>query len=132
MLLCRWWLKMAATPESKVKKKVVDVLKQHGAYFFYPVTGGYGRSGVPDIVCCWKDRFIGIECKTQGNVPTQLQMKNLWEIVEQGGVSLVIDETGIGMFALMMESWSATGVPRALIRELTDTRVDWDAAKPTK
>jgi len=34
------------TPEAKVKKKVVAILKQHDAYFFYPVTGGYGRSGV--------------------------------------------------------------------------------------
>lgn len=123
---------MAATPESKVKKKVVDVLKKHGAYFFYPVTGGYGRSGVPDIVCCWKDRFIGIECKANGGKPTALQMKNLDEIVAQGGVSILVDETGIGLFALMMESWSTTGVPRGLLRELIDTRVDWDAAKPTK
>ena len=38
------------TPEAKVKKKVVAVLKQHKAYYFYPVTGGYGRSGVPDVI----------------------------------------------------------------------------------
>ena len=123
---------MAATPESKVKKKVVDVLKQYGAYFFYPVTGGYGRSGVPDIVCCWKGRFIGIECKTKGNVPTQLQMKNLLEIVEQGGVSLIIDETGIGMFALLMDTWDQGVIPFGYISELTEIKMDWDAEKPTK
>ena len=52
-----------ATPESKVKKRVVDMLKSYGMYFFYPVTGGYGKSGVPDIVACWQGRFIGIEGK---------------------------------------------------------------------
>ena len=31
---------MAMTPEAKVKKKVVAVLKDLGAYYFYPVTGG--------------------------------------------------------------------------------------------
>ena len=38
------------TPEKKVKQKVAKQLKEMGAYFFYPATGGYGRSGVPDIV----------------------------------------------------------------------------------
>ena len=56
------------TPEAKVKKKVVAILNDHGAYYFYPVTGGYGRSGVPDIVACHGGRFIGIECKANGNV----------------------------------------------------------------
>lgn len=37
------------TPEAKVKAKVVKVLKEFGVYYFYPVTGGFGRSGVPDI-----------------------------------------------------------------------------------
>ena len=37
------------TPEAKVKKKVTEILKQFGAYYFYPVTGGYGMSGIPDI-----------------------------------------------------------------------------------
>ena len=33
---------MATTPEAKVKKVVVRQLKLLGAYYFYPVTGGYG------------------------------------------------------------------------------------------
>ena len=41
---------MVMTPEAKVKKVVVRQLKLLGAYYFYPVTGGYGMSGVPDIV----------------------------------------------------------------------------------
>lgn len=101
-----------ATPESKVKKKVVDVLKAHGVYYFYPVTGGYGRSGVPDIVACWKGRFIGIECKTEGNVPTQLQMKNLMQIVDTGGISLLVDESGIGILAMLFQVWNDKGMPQ--------------------
>ena len=41
---------MAMTPESKVKKKIVEQLKELGCYYFFPATGGYGKSGVPDIV----------------------------------------------------------------------------------
>ena len=52
---------MAMTPEAKVKKVVSKQLKELGAYYFYPATGGYGRSGVPDIVGCYRGMFFGIE-----------------------------------------------------------------------
>ena len=79
------------TPEQKVKKKVVAQLKEMGAYYFTPMTGGYGYSGVPDIVGCYKGYFFGIECKTKGsNEPTPLQQKNLEQILEQGGYAVVI------------------------------------------
>ena len=68
------------TPEAKVKKKVVRILKDAGAYYFYPVTGGYGRSGVPDVVACLEGYFLGIECKAGKNKPTPLQQKNLDDI----------------------------------------------------
>lgn len=83
------------TPEGKVKKKVVDVLKRLGAYYFSPVTGGFGRSGVPDIVACYNSKFIGIECKAANNKPTALQIKNLNDIIAQGGIALVINEDNL-------------------------------------
>jgi len=80
------------TPEAKVKKVVVKQLRNLGAYYFYPVTSGYGRSGVPDIVGCYKGRFFGIECKAGKNVPTDLQRINLEDIDKQGGIALVVNE----------------------------------------
>jgi Holliday junction resolvase len=83
------------TPEGKVKAKVVGILKAAGAYYFFPVTGGFGRSGVPDIVACYRGKFIGIECKTGTKQPTALQNRELDRIVEAGGVSLVVREANI-------------------------------------
>ena len=85
------------TPEAKVKKKVVRILKDAGAYYFYPVTGGYGRSGVPDVVACLGGYFLGIECKAGENKPTPLQQKNLDDIDTAGGVALVINEDNLGL-----------------------------------
>lgn len=84
---------MADTPEKKVKKKVVEILKRHGAYYFYPVTGGFGASGVPDIVGCLRGRFFGIEVKadTTKRGPTALQTKNLNAISATGGLAIVVD-----------------------------------------
>lgn len=84
---------MAATPEKKVKDKVVSVLKSEGAYYFFPATHGYGRSGVPDIVACVNGHFLGIECKAGNNKPTALQLKELEDIRRSNGVAVVVDET---------------------------------------
>ena len=83
------------TPEGKVKKAVTKILKDRGIYYFYPVTGGFGMSGVPDIVACFHGRFIGIECKAGSNTPTALQQKNLDDIEKAGGVALVINERNV-------------------------------------
>lgn len=83
---------MAQTPEVKVKRVVVAQLKKLGAYFFYPVTGGYGASGVPDIVGCYKGKFFAIECKAGTNKPTALQQKNIDAIAAQGGAVCVVNE----------------------------------------
>ena len=83
------------TPEAKVKKKVVDQLKKVGAYYFYPMTHGYGKSGVPDIIGCHEGKFFGIECKAGKNKPTPLQEKNLSDIKENQGIAIVINEENI-------------------------------------
>ncbi len=83
---------MAMTPEAKVKKKCVAYLKSIGAYYFFPATGGYGKSGVPDIVGCYKGKFFGIECKAGTNKPTEVQKLQLQLIADAGGIAIVIHE----------------------------------------
>jgi Holliday junction resolvase len=86
---------MAMTPEAKVKKVVTKQLKQLGAFYFYPVTGGWGRGGIPDIIGCYKGHFFGIECKAGKNAPTFLQFKSLQDIRKAGGLSLIVNENNM-------------------------------------
>lgn len=83
---------MALTPEGKVKAKVVRILKDEGVYYFFPATGGYGRSGVPDIVGCVDGCFFAIECKAGRNKPTLLQVNEIESIRRAGGVAVVANE----------------------------------------
>ena len=83
------------TPEAKVKKKVVDVIKKNGAYYFFPATGGYGRSGVPDVVCCYRGYFVAIECKAGNNKPTPLQEAEMAKIRQAQGFVRVVNEDNI-------------------------------------
>jgi Holliday junction resolvase len=91
------------TPEKKVKDKVVAILKAYGAYYFYPVTSGYGASGVPDIVGCYKEKFFAIECKAGKNIPTALQERNMQKIRESGGVAIVVNEDNIKDVEVMLD-----------------------------
>lgn len=86
------------TPEAKVKKKIVDILKRAGAYYFFPATGGYGRSGIPDIICCYNGMFIAIECKAGKGKTTALQDRELMNIWKAGGAAWVVNEERIEEF----------------------------------
>jgi Holliday junction resolvase len=97
---------MAQTPEKRVKTKVESILKGEGAYYFFPATHGYGRSGVPDIIACVNGRFLAIECKAGGNKPTALQVREIENIRSAGGVAVVVNEA----------NWDMV---RSLVRELS-------------
>lgn len=93
---------MADTPESKVKKKVIDMLKARNAYYAMPVASGFGNAGVPDILACCNGRFVGIECKAKGGKPTALQLSNLKKIEQAGGVALIINENNMATLSSVL------------------------------
>ena len=86
---------MALTPEGAVKAKVRRVLDAANVYYFMPATGGYGRSGVPDIVGCCDGKFFAIECKAGKGTTTALQDNEIRKITAAGGIALVINENNI-------------------------------------
>lgn len=95
---------MAMTPEKKVKNEVVKILKQRGAYYFFPVTSGFGRSGVPDIVVCFKGNFIGIECKAGSNKPTALQVAEMTKIQDAQGAAIWVNENNIDNVTKLLDT----------------------------
>ena len=86
------------TPEGLVKNSVVKILKKHSVYYFFPATHGYGRSGVPDIICCYNSQFLAIECKAGKGKPTALQLRELKNIMLAGGHTWVVNEENIEAF----------------------------------
>jgi hypothetical protein len=78
------------TPEGKVKKAMTEGLDQLAAYWFFPATHGYGRSGVPDIIACIDGKFWGFECKADSGTATGLQLLEIQKITEAGGRALIV------------------------------------------
>lgn len=95
---------MARTPEGAVKDKVTAILKKYGVYFFYPATHGFGRSGVPDIICCVSGRFLAIECKAGKGKPTALQMHEINSILNAGGAAIIINEVTLSEVELKLKA----------------------------
>lgn len=86
---------MARTPEGAVKAAVKKILDAHGVYHFSPAANGYGRVGVPDIICCVNGYFLALECKAGKGKTTALQDRELVAITKAGGLSVVINEDSV-------------------------------------
>ena len=59
--------------------------------FFWKEHGGqYGTAGIPDIIVCFKGRFVGLEAKVGKNQPTKLQAATIDKIRQAGGTASVV------------------------------------------
>ena len=85
------------TPEGKVKADIKKYLAEVGAWYCMPATGGYGKSGVPDFLVCWKGKFVGIEAKSPGKQKntSSMQKQQLLEITDAGGIALVCEDVSL-------------------------------------
>lgn len=76
-----------------LERDIVAAIKRYLAslgsdVFFWKEHGGpYGTSGVPDIICCYKGRFLGLEAKLPGGKLTELQKRALDKINRAGGIA---------------------------------------------
>lgn len=75
--------------ESKVQADIIKYLKSVGAYVVKVQMAN--RSGIPDLIACYKGRFIGIEVKTPDtkNNTSNLQEYNIAQIQKAKGLALV-------------------------------------------
>lgn len=83
-----------ATPEGKVKKKLIDFLKSLGGDCFYymPVQNGMGQTGIPDVMAIINGVPFAFECKaTPKQHPTVLQAYALDRIHKAKGIAWVVD-----------------------------------------
>ena len=59
--------------------------------FFWKEHGGqYGTAGIPDLIVCYKGRFLGLEAKVGSNRPTKLQEHTIKQIQKAGGTAVVV------------------------------------------
>jgi hypothetical protein len=79
---------MILKTEKDVKTAVRKWLSQLNVFWYMPSASIYGKSGIPDFICCVKGHFIAIETKSQKTGLkglTPLQKKCSREIINSGG-----------------------------------------------
>ena len=80
-----------------LERDVVTAIKRYLAsldsdVFFWKEHGGpYGTSGVPDIICCYKGRFLGLEVKPPTGRLTELQKRAIHRINQAGGIACRVE-----------------------------------------
>ena len=96
---------MSRTPEGVVKDKVKKVLNEYRAWYFMPVSNGFGKHGIPDFVCCVKGHFFTVETKAPGGKPTPLQEEQMRQIQRHSGRCFVVDGDTTLLELWLKEVW---------------------------
>ena len=80
-----------------LERDIVTAIKRYlltlgDAVFFWKEHGGpYGCAGIPDVICCYKGRFIGLECKLPGSRLMELQKRAIEKINRAGGIACRVE-----------------------------------------
>lgn len=76
--------------ENKVQRQVISFLEAHRVYHFRFQAQG-NLNGLPDLICLYKGKFIGLELKREkGGAPTLLQEKKIKAINDNGGIGVIV------------------------------------------
>lgn len=121
-----------ATPEGKVKKKLIDFLKSLGGDCFYymPVQNGMGQTGIPDVMAIIYGVPFAFECKaTPKQHPTVLQAYALDRIHKARGVAWVVDCENVELVKNSIEIIAESIINNAssyddYVEQLVDTNKD--------
>lgn len=77
--------------EKTITNQILKHLRSCPECFAFKEHGGlYGTSGIPDIICCYKGRFIAFEVKTMQGKLSKLQEVMLERINEAGGMAIKV------------------------------------------
>lgn len=79
--------------EGRLQKQIKDYMVEQGAYIETIFGGGYQAAGVPDLLACYKGRFIAIEVKSPNGkgVASDIQKLKILEIRKAGGIAFFAD-----------------------------------------
>jgi len=77
--------------ESALQNKVIKYLEDKGAYVVKVIAAS--KSGIPDLLVCYRGKFISIELKAPGKLeevtPLQIYKRNL--VIQSGGTAIIAD-----------------------------------------
>ena len=90
--------------EKNFENRVKKFLKEKGAWVLkYWGGAAYTKSGIPDLLVCFKGYFLGIELKAPNGKPSELQLYNLRQINKAEGISILLYPKDFEQFKQFIE-----------------------------
>lgn len=91
--------------EKYYENKVKEYIKSRGGWFIkYWGGGSFTRPGVPDLLCCYKGRFIAIEMKNKGGRISPAQREEMAQIERAGGIGMFLYPDNINALVAVFEA----------------------------
>lgn len=77
--------------EKTITNQILKYLKSEPECFAFKEHGGiYGVSGIPDVICCYKGKFVAFEVKTLQGKLSKLQEIMIKRINNAGGMAFKV------------------------------------------
>lgn len=76
--------------EKNFENKIKQFLKDNNCYYVKYFANRMTKVGVPDILACVNGYFVGIEVKAENGVPSELQIYNIEQIRNAGGIAVIV------------------------------------------
>lgn len=76
--------------ESVIQRGCIKYLREQGAAVYNIAGGPYQSKATPDLLLCYRGHFIGLEVKQPGEKCTKLQIRELEQIDQAGGIAAVV------------------------------------------
>lgn len=90
--------------ESNFQRKAITWLESMGVYCRKQNASGISRTGTPDYINCIDGLFFAIEFKkSKLDKPTPLQLKNIKDINDAGGIAIVLRPYTYSTFQIMVK-----------------------------
>lgn len=76
--------------ETAIKDKIMKHLKGLPQCYAVKIWGNHTTIGQPDILACYRGRFLALEVKRPGEQPTEIQRATLQKWADAGAVAGVV------------------------------------------
>lgn len=76
-------------PETRIQRAIQRWLKEQGVFVFKVHGSEFMPAGLPDLICCVRGRFIGIEVKTPDGTVSSRQAY-MHRVIEEAGGTVIV------------------------------------------
>lgn len=76
--------------EAAFQEEAIKLIESMGGKVTKVHVSAYQSQGEPDLICCYKGRYVAFELKIDDNKPSALQLEKIEDIRRAGGIALPV------------------------------------------